>query len=159
MAMVLLAHRAAALPTRPRPAPEAGSPWFCHGIECPPFTVLETNKSSTPPWELRSYPSALWVSTNLEFATGEELEQATYEGFRRLFAYIAGANAEEEKVEMTAPVLNEITPGQGPFCKSNLTLAFYVPQAFQTDGPPKPTADNVYVSKMPAQSVYVYGAD
>jgi len=35
------------------------------------------------------------------------------------------------QIEMTAPVLNRITPGQGPFCKSNLTLSFFVPLAFQ----------------------------
>eukprot|EP00277_Geminigera_cryophila_P034375 CAMPEP_0173123874 /NCGR_PEP_ID=MMETSP1102-20130122/55283_1 /TAXON_ID=49646 /ORGANISM="Geminigera sp., Strain Caron Lab Isolate" /LENGTH=101 /DNA_ID=CAMNT_0014032039 /DNA_START=87 /DNA_END=392 /DNA_ORIENTATION=- len=57
---------------------------------------------------------------------------------------------------MTAPVLNKITPGAGPFCKSNLTLSFYVPLAFQAQGPPKPNADDVYVSSEPQQHVFVY---
>ena len=67
-----------------------------------------------------------------------------------------GANVKQAKVEMTAPVLNSITPGQGPFCESNLTLSFYVPKAFQEEGPPMPSADNIYIASLPAQDVYVY---
>lgn len=32
---------------------------------------------------------------------------------------------------MTAPVATKIVPGQGPFCKSHFTVAFYVPYALQ----------------------------
>jgi hypothetical protein len=44
-----------------------------------------------------------------------------------LFNYIEGANADKAKIPMTAPVLMRITPGEGPFCKSNFTMGFYLP--------------------------------
>ncbi|KAJ0514541.1 putative SOUL heme-binding protein [Helianthus annuus] len=37
---------------------------------------------------------------------------------------------------MTAPVLTEIAPSDGPFCESSFLVSFYVPKKNQADPPP-----------------------
>ncbi len=44
-----------------------------------------------------------------------------------LFEYISGANKEGATINMTAPVLMKVLPGDGPFCQNNFTVSFYVP--------------------------------
>ena len=54
----------------------------------------------------------------------------------RLFKYIQGKNAYNETIEMTAPVLTEVSPSDGPFCASSFVVSFYVPAKNQADPPP-----------------------
>lgn len=37
---------------------------------------------------------------------------------------------------MTAPVITEVSPSDGPFCESSFTVSFYVPKENQADPPP-----------------------
>lgn len=37
---------------------------------------------------------------------------------------------------MTAPVLTEVLPSDGPFCKSSFVVSFYVPKENQANPPP-----------------------
>ena len=48
------------------------SPWFCHGLECPPFTQLTNITQNGVTIDMRSYPAQYWASTNI---TDEELYQ------------------------------------------------------------------------------------
>jgi hypothetical protein len=75
-------------------------------------------------------------------------------GFMRLFDYIQGANNKSEKIPMTAPVLVQIQPAQGPYCKNNFTVNFFVPFEQQAN-PFTPTAKDVYISSFPAMCAYV----
>lgn len=50
---------------------------------------------------------------------------------QRLFDYISGENEPTVKVNMTAPVVTKVEHGDGPFCKSNFTVSFFVPFADQ----------------------------
>ena len=75
-------------------------------------------------------------------------------GFLRLFDYIQGANVKKMKIPMTAPVAVQIQPGQGPFCKNNFTINFFVPFEDQAN-PAAPTDENVYISSFPAFTAYV----
>lgn len=54
----------------------------------------------------------------------------------RLFDYIQGKNKYNEKIEMTAPVISEVSPSDGPFCASSFVVSFYVPKLNQADPPP-----------------------
>lgn len=53
-----------------------------------------------------------------------------------MFDYIQGKNKYEEKIEMTAPVLSEVLPSDGPFCESSFVVSFYVPKKNQENPPP-----------------------
>jgi hypothetical protein len=53
---------------------------------------------------------------------------------QRLFKYISGENEAGVKVAMTAPVRTKVYPSQGPFCASNFTVAFFVPDEYQVGG-------------------------
>merc|ERR1711872_1208575 len=85
-------------------------PSFCHGLECPHFTVKKTTKD----YELRCYQAYKWMSTNV---AGYTYDKAVGMGFMRLFKYIQGANNQSVEIPMTAPVLVQIQPAQGPFQK------------------------------------------
>lgn len=123
------------------------APWFCHGIDCPKFTVVNT----TDDYEVRYYESGVWVSTDVETYA---YAIASTTGFQRLFKYIDGGNAREEKVPMTAPVRTRIVPAAGPFCKSKFTVSFFVPFDVQKD-PPKPSNPDVYINPQPAFTAFV----
>merc|ERR1712170_78922 len=121
-------------------------PSFCRNLDCPRYNVLLQGED----YELREYEQALWVSTEAESIDGS----ISSELFGRLFRYIDGANANGEKIAMTAPVVNKVTPGSGPNCESVFKQSFYVPDSRQQDAP-QPSADNVYLDTQPVIRVYV----
>ena len=64
------------------------------GYETAPYTVVRTDGA----FELRDYPALLLVETPMANASGGD------GGFRRLFRFITGANADKQKIAMTTPV-------------------------------------------------------
>lgn len=62
----------------------------------------------------------------------------------RLFDYIQGKNDYEKELEMTAPVITEISPSDGPLCESSFVVSFYVPKANQANPPP---AEGLHVQR------------
>ena len=86
--------------------------------------------------------------------TGYEYDEAVEMGFMRLFDYIEGNNTKKQKIPMTAPVAVIIQPGQGPFCKNNFTINFFVPFEDQTN-PAPPTDKDVFISTQNKFCAYV----
>lgn len=99
------------------------------GYESAEYTVVETDGSI----EIRDYPDLLLVATNSKMDT-----QGRDGSFMRLFRYISGANAEEQKIAMTTPVFME-----GQMDKPNVTMGFVVPKKIAADGAPAPTGEGV----------------
>lgn len=107
-----------------------GFPPQCNRIECPTYDVIHSGDG----YQIRVYNSSMWATTSpiddISFVDG------TSTGFLQLFKYIQGQNSYNQQVEMTAPVLTEIAPSDGPFCESSFLVSFYVPKKNQADPPP-----------------------
>ncbi|KAF8056126.1 COG6 [Scenedesmus sp. PABB004] len=127
----------------------ADAPWFCHDLDCPSYKVVANLTALDA--ELRAYAPGKWAST---VVSGVGYDKAVATGFWRLFKYISGANVEQTKIEMTAPVTVRVTPGAGPACENNYTISFFVPSAFQAK-PPTPSAPEVFIEPRAALKVYV----
>lgn len=70
----------------------------------------------------------------------------------RLFGYIQGNNDYHQKIEMTAPVIAQVSPSNGPLCESSFTVSFYVPKQNQPDPAP---AKNLHVQRWDTRYVAV----
>uniref|UniRef100_A0A0E0JFG2 Heme-binding protein 2 n=1 Tax=Oryza punctata TaxID=4537 RepID=A0A0E0JFG2_ORYPU len=116
----------------------AAVPPSCERIECPAYEVVDSANG----FEIRRYSDAMWAST----APIEDISfvAATRTGFLQLFNYIQGKNAYNETIEMTAPVLTQVAPSDGPFCASSFVVSFYVPAKNQADPPP---AEGLHVQR------------
>ncbi|XP_061358150.1 uncharacterized protein LOC133302398 [Gastrolobium bilobum] len=105
-------------------------PPTCKRIECPTYDVIQISNG----YEIRRYNSTVWISNSP--IQDISLVKATRTGFRRLFDYIQGKNNYKQKIEMTAPVLSEVSPSDGPFCESSFVVSFFVPKENQANPPP-----------------------
>ncbi|KAA8524070.1 hypothetical protein F0562_010499 [Nyssa sinensis] len=105
-------------------------PPSCSRIECPSYEVIHVGNG----YEIRRYNSTVWMSTSP--IQDISLVEATRTGFLQLFDYIQGKNSYEEQIEMTAPVITQVSPSDGPFCASSFVVSFYVPKVNQANPPP-----------------------
>ncbi|KAF6169954.1 hypothetical protein GIB67_034346 [Kingdonia uniflora] len=106
------------------------SPTSCTRIECPSYDLVHVGNG----FEIRRYNSTVWMSTSP--IVDISLVDATRSGFLQLFDYIQGKNKYAKKIEMTAPVIVQIAPSDGPVCASSFIVSFYVPKENQADTPP-----------------------
>ncbi|KAJ1153207.1 hypothetical protein NDU88_005968 [Pleurodeles waltl] len=143
-ALLLLLSAASSFGTRPADANRT-TPQFCRSSDCPKYELVK--KYDT--FEERNYEFSRWVSTQVE---GKSYSHAIVEGFWRLYHYIDGKNTAGMKIPMTVPVLSRVNPVGERFA-SNITMSFFVP--FAVDVPPTPVNPEVYLSTLPAQTVYV----
>ncbi|WP_284010907.1 SOUL family heme-binding protein [Haloarcula pelagica] len=112
--------------------------------------------------EIRRYPETVLVETTAPDAGA---------AFQRLFRYISGANAREEAVAMTAPVVTGASaPAPGPTDgesipmttpvrtdrdETGVTMAFFLPSDYTPATAPVPTDDAVRLVVEPARTVAV----
>jgi len=114
-------------------------PKFCNGLDCPVYDVLVNDEEAH--FNVREYKGYRWASTTVKLASEEDYNQATRTGFMRLFGYISGNNKQNEKIEMAAPVLTKVIPGQGPACETSFEIKFFTPFKLQSgsgSNPPQP---------------------
>ncbi|KAL1192682.1 hypothetical protein V5N11_020178 [Cardamine amara subsp. amara] len=121
------------------PKPLGMRPSSCDQYECPTFKLVDVGNG----FEIRMYDSAVWIST--DSISAPSMTQATKTGFQRLFNYIQGDNKSKLKMNMTAPVITEATPG-----KSVYTISLFIPKKNQQN---PPQADGLHVK--PLKPTYV----
>lgn len=99
------------------------------GSESAPNRVISRDGS----FELRDYPSLTIVETAMDADSGSS--------FQRLFRYISGANADDEKIPMTTPVF--MTGGE-----PHRAMSFVMPA--DMDSAPGPKDPDLRVTAIPA---------
>lgn len=109
--------------------------------------------------ELRRYPRTVLVETTARDQTA---------AFRRLYRYLAGANAASEEVAMTAPVATRPAAAAGtelPMTSPvrtreegrGVTMAFYLPAEYGPGDAPVPTDPEVRLVVEPGRTLAVRG--
>lgn len=126
---------------------KGSAPTFCHGLDCPVYTVLAEKEG----YEVRLYNASKWVGTTVEDLSWDSAGKT---GFNLVADYISGANSAQKKIPMALPVAVKITPGQGPACDSSFTVLFFIPFSYQANTP-TPTNPNVTIVELPSLTVYV----
>lgn len=132
--------------------------WYSvRGIEEPNYTVL----SSTDTYEIREYDSYIVAETTIASGSARD---ARNEGFRIIADYIFGNNVSQDKISMTAPVLDstkvseKITMTAPVFDESDEnahTIAFVMPSKYTMDTLPQPVSDKITLREVPSYSVAV----
>ncbi len=112
--------------------------------EEPPHTVVLSDGN----FEIRDYPSL----TIAEVTVRADRNTAAYTGFRKLAGYIFGGNAENQKIEMTAPVIEaraEAASAEGGQQQA-WTIRFVMPRDFSLAKAPKPDDQSIRMHETPA---------
>lgn len=110
------------------------------GYESAPYSVVRSEGR----FEIRDYPSLVVVETPMRGA-----RDGSDGSFNRLFRYISGSNADDEKIAMTTPVFMS---GDS----TNATMAFVMPTQLSLTEVPRPADEAVTVREVPAGSFAVY---
>lgn len=108
-------------------------------LEMPEYTVIERDGR----FEIREYPNIVIVET---VASGDR-RTAENQAFYRLFDYISGANEANGKIEMTAPVVQELASEKvamtAPVLQESTPdgwrMAFVLPSRYSVETAPTPT--------------------
>jgi len=124
--------------------------------EEPEFTVVGTDGN----FEYRQYDTYRVSETIIEGA--DDPNTASSEGFRRLFAYISGANNSESKISMTVPVsqgaskkISMTAPVQQSAAEDGWRVSFMLPSSFTLETAPVPTDKRIYVREVPGRLMVV----
>ena len=96
------------------------------GYESAEYKVVKSNGS----FEVREYPDLMLVAT--------DSKMDSQGSFMRLFQYISGANAADQKIAMTTPVFME-----GEIGKSDVSMGFVMPKEVAAKGAPNPKGEGV----------------
>ncbi|KAL2082889.1 hypothetical protein ACEWY4_020662 [Coilia grayii] len=117
------------------------APWFCHGHDCPEFTVVQTYED----FEERLYSASHWLTVELSSASIEEVKKALHS----LYDYTRGENADNEDVELLWPSLIQVEE-DGDAKRGS--VSWPVPAGTHL---PKPNDATIRETDMPASRVYV----
>lgn len=134
--------------------------------EQPDYTVIYEQDGI----EYRQYDSYLVAETVIRNTEG--YRDAGSEGFRRLFAYISGANRSSAEIAMTVPVaaasvdnpgsdtrngekIAMTVPVQQAESASGWTMSFALPASYTLETAPQPVDQRVYIREVPSRLVAV----
>jgi len=122
-------------------------------LEEPSYTVLEVRDG----YEIRSYASYIIAETKVP----GDYRQALNQGFSRIADYIFGNNTSQQKIAMTAPVLENTSEKIAMTVPVNTsleeaqtrTVSFVLPSSYTLETLPTPNNPQVELRAIPAQTV------
>ncbi len=97
------------------------------------YTVVESDGG----FEIREYPDLMLASTAMKSES-----QGNDGSFMRLFRYISGANATDQKVAMTTPVFMQDAANN-----AEGSMGFVIPKEVAAQGAPQPASGDVRIRK------------
>ncbi|XP_076801251.1 heme-binding protein 2-like [Clavelina lepadiformis] len=121
-----------------------------NGYETPQWELTGTQPEDGS-YEVRRYPAAHWTSTEEQRPS---VDAPSSNSFWRLFNYIRGDNSTKEKIDMTVPVIQQVSGQSCPFSDTTYKMMFYVPPKHQSS-PPDPCNPDVKTEKMEETTAYV----
>eukprot|EP00879_Flechtneria_rotunda_P000220 GHRR01000294.1.p1 GENE.GHRR01000294.1~~GHRR01000294.1.p1 ORF type:complete len:299 (+),score=91.65 GHRR01000294.1:187-1083(+) len=124
-------------------------PWFCRGLDCPLFDVVETKGHL----QLRRYKSQCFIVTRVN---AQSLLQAQVIGTKRLLSYLGGENEDGVKLPPTVPLNSVLLTAdrKSETVRGKYYFALYLPEEVQGDAP-KPNNRDVHIVKLPRRAVWV----
>ncbi|ESP03588.1 hypothetical protein LOTGIDRAFT_205030 [Lottia gigantea] len=128
----------------------SASPWFCKGLECPKFNLLNKTKD----YEVRQYGSLTWVTTShigqwKSDILGELL-------FKNLFSYIEGNNTMKKQLDLAVPLLTKLESAGDR--GSIYTMHLLIPRE-NIDHLPSPLNTNLTFITIPPSTYYIRSFD
>ncbi|MEM9063338.1 MAG: heme-binding protein [Pseudomonadota bacterium] len=112
---------------------------------------------SDGPFEIRDYPELVVVAT--------AMSNGSSDAFGKLFDYISGANRAQDKIAMTAPVLQSPEESteiamtapvlRGADSDGKVEMVFVLPEDFTPETAPEPTDPAVRLTTIPSRRVAV----
>lgn len=122
----------------------AGDSQMYKGYETPPYTVVQSDGAV----EIRDYAPHLLAEVRVE----GDRSSAVARGFRRLARFIFGANADDAKVAMTAPVTQRALPASAAPGESPVwDVQFMMPSHFTLGTLPDPNDDAIRFTRTKAE--------
>jgi len=132
----------------------ANLPFGALAIEQPSYNVLSTDG----PIEVRQYQDMAAA----EVTVAGDRSAATRKAFRILFRYISGDNQGDSKIEMTAPVRQQVEPAeiamtapvtQKPAGNGKWRVAFYLPSEYTVRTAPRPDDERIRIVNVKGKKV------
>ena len=115
-------------------------------IEQPKYEVIQNLGVNM---EIRKYAPSKWVTTQVDVRASDVKNSNM---FNDLFNYISGANSDNQKIDMTAPVVTSYVSKNNSVINKDsevtASMSFYIPSKFK-DNTPKPSSNNVFIRELP----------
>ena len=109
-------------------------------VETPKFKVLSTFNNI----EIRAYKSMLIAEIDVR----ETKKEAISQGFRSLADFIFGGNIRNDKIKMTAPVVQQSS-------SKGWKVSFVMPSSYTIHDIPKPLNNEIVIKEIPARKMAV----
>lgn len=111
------------------------------------FYKLSRFDAAAVPYEVRMKDGRFEVRRYPKLAVARTAMSDRDDSFGRLFQFISGENARQEKIAMTTPVLFDGTPGE------QKTMSFIMPARVQQNGAPQPRSAAVQLGERDATEI------
>ncbi|XP_028845581.1 heme-binding protein soul2 [Denticeps clupeoides] len=115
-------------------------PSFCHGYDCPEFTLVQQYEG----FEERFYNASHWITVDIPSMTENDVKNGCW----TLHHYTKGKNDRNEDIQLPWPVIISVQEGT----MTQVSVSMPVPPSTDL---PKPDDESIRETNMPAGRVYV----